>query len=73
MEEELYESSTQVPICKRYMLSVYEAADYYRIGEKKIRAIIEMYPDAEFVLYVGTKILIKRRQFEEFLDNASTI
>ena len=55
------------------MLSIYEAAEYYHIGEKKIRTLIDMYPDSEFVLFVGNKALIKRRQFEEFLNDCSTL
>lgn len=73
MEEEQYELSTEIPVWERYLLSIYETAAYYHIGEKKIRALIEMYPDSEFVLYVGNKALIKRKQFEEFLNNATTI
>ena len=73
MEEEEYELSTEIPVWKRYLLSIYEAAAYYHIGEKKIRALIDMYPHSEFVLFVGNKALIKRKQFEEFLNETTTI
>ena len=73
MEEGVSEFSTTIPVWDRYLLSIYEAAEYYHIGEKKIRTLIDMYPDSEFVLFVGNKALIKRRQFEEFLNDCSTL
>lgn len=71
--EEVSALPMTIPIWKRYLLNIYEAAEYYHIGEKKIRTLIDMYPDSEFVLFVGNKALIKRRQFEEFLNDCTTI
>lgn len=73
MENEEVVISSDIPIWERFLLSIYEAAEYYHIGEKKIRALIDGFPDAEFVLYVGNKALIKRKQFEQFLNDSTTI
>jgi hypothetical protein len=65
--------SSDIPVWERFLLNIYEAAEYYHIGEKKIRVLIDRFPDAEFVLYVGNKALIKKRQFEQFLNDSSTL
>ncbi|MCD8125282.1 MAG: hypothetical protein LUE23_09700 [Lachnospiraceae bacterium] len=43
------------------------------MGQKKVRQIADEHPDAGFILYNGTKLLIKRRKFEQFLDQTSSI
>lgn len=62
-----------VPVWKRYALTVTEAADYYHIGENKLRMIAEEHPEADFVIMNGNRILLKRQKFEEFLDNATVV
>ena len=38
---------TDIPYWKKYMLTLREAAEYFHIGEKKLRQIVEMkMPDA---------------------------
>ena len=58
---------------ERYMLTLREAAEYFHIGEKKMRQIAEDNLDANFLLESGNRIMIKRRLFEEYLDNATVI
>ena len=62
-----------VPVWKRFVLTIPEAADYYHIGEKKLRVIAENNLRSEFVIMNGNRVLIKRKQFEEFLENASCL
>jgi excisionase family DNA binding protein len=62
-----------VPIWLRYCLTVSEAAEYFNIGEKKIRQIIQEHSTADFVLNNGVKILIKREKFAQFIDESSSI
>lgn len=62
-----------VPIWEKYTLTIEEAAAYFRIGEAKIRKIIEEDPDAEFVLQNGNRIQIKRHLFEKYIDNCRYI
>lgn len=55
------------------MLTLREAAEYFHIGEKKLRQIMDENMDADFLLTSGNRIMIKRKRFEEFLDSASVI
>ena len=62
-----------VPLWRKYSLSVQEAAEYYGIGEKRIRQIISENRSADFVLEVGAHTRIKRELFERYLDNSSVV
>ena len=57
----------------KYLLTNVEAAQYFGIGEKKLRKIVTENLDSGFVIQNGVKYLIKRRQFEAFLDKTSSI
>lgn len=56
-----------------YTIGINEAACYYGIGTKKLRQIIADNPSGDFFLEIGRHVLIKRRQFEAYLDNASAL
>ena len=60
-----------IPVWQRYLLDIKEAAMYYHIGENKLRALIEANRHADFFIINGNRALIKRRQFEEFLDRST--
>lgn len=62
-----------IPIRDKYSLSIQEAAEYYGIGEKRLRSIINEHSNESFVLNVGSHFRIKRRLFEEYLDNVTAI
>lgn len=62
-----------VPIWEKYSLSVEEAAEYYGIGEKRLRGIAAEHYNDGFILSVGTHVRFKRRLFEEYLDMASAV
>lgn len=62
-----------IPVWKRYALTITEAAEYYHIGENKLRMIADEHPKADFVIMNGNRILIKRRKFEEYLDHATVV
>ena len=55
-----------VPIEKKLNLTIREAAEYSNIGMNKINEMLRN-PMCSFVLYVGTKKLVKRKEFEQFL------
>ena len=61
-----------VPIHLKMTLTVKEAAEYSNIGINKIDSMLRM-PNCPFVLYVGTKKLVKRREFEQFISQKITI
>jgi hypothetical protein len=55
------------------MLTLREAAEYFHIGEKKMRQIVDDNMDASFLLESGNRVMIKRKLFEEYLDRATVI
>lgn len=65
----------EIPIWEKYALTIQEASEYSGIGEKKIRELInEHIADLDgFVLMNGSKHLIKRVKFNEFLDRTNVI
>lgn len=65
--------TTEVPIWEKYTLSIEEAADYFRIGQRRLRQMVTDNPNANFVLSNGNRIQIKRKLFEQFIDKASAI
>lgn len=65
--------TTEIPYWEKYMLTLREAAEYFHIGEKKMRQIVDDNLDANFLLESGNRIMIKRKLFEEYLDKASVI
>ena len=62
-----------VPIAQKYMLTISEAAIYFRIGENKLAALAKEHPDADWVFYNGNRVQIKRQKFEKVLDNLTSI
>lgn len=65
--------SKEVPIWEKYTLTIEEAAKYFRIGEKKLRKIVEDNPQADYLLQNGNRIQIKRKQFERLIDKIDVI
>ena len=65
--------TVNVPTYRKYTIGIDEAARYYGIGTKKLRQIIADNPSGDFFLEIGRHVLIKRRQFEAYLDNASAL
>jgi hypothetical protein len=61
--------SRQVPIWEKSNLTLEEAAAYSGIGINKLRTL----SDCQFVLWIGSKRLIKRRRLDEYLDKAYSI
>ena len=62
----------EVPIWEKANLTIKEAAAYFGIGMNKLRELTED-EQCKFVLFVGTKRLIKRRLFEQYLEQAYSI
>ena len=65
--------TNEIPYWEKYMLTLREAAEYFHIGEKKMRQIVDDNLDANFLLESGNRVMIKRKLFEEYLDNATVI
>ena len=56
-----------VPIHLKVALTIKEAAEYSNIGINKIDSMLRS-PNCPFVLFVGTKKLVKRKEFEHFIS-----
>ncbi len=56
----------KVPIPQKMTLTIREAAEYSNIGINKIDQMLRA-PNCPFVLYVGTKKLVKRKEFEDYI------
>ncbi len=61
-----------VPIWKKSNLTVGEASAYSGIGRNKIRELSDQ-DNCSFVLWVGTKRMIKRRQFDNYIEKQFSI
>lgn len=57
-----------VPIHLKMTLTIKEAAEYSNIGINKIDSLLRS-PKCPFVLFVGTKKLVKRKEFEQFISD----
>lgn len=69
-EENILEK--KVPIWEKSNLTLEEAAAYSGIGINKLRKLTND-DKCEFVLWVGTKRLIKRKKLEEYLERHFSI
>lgn len=65
-EKTIDEIRATIPISERLTLTSKEAAAYSNIGVNKIDSLLKA-PNCPFALYIGTKKLVKRREFEEFI------
>ena len=72
MQMEKY-SKNITPVWNRYILTIVEAAEYYHIGEKKLRRLVDEHPKADFIIMNGNRVLLKKKQFERFLDDTSYV
>lgn len=57
----------KVPIAEKVLLTIVEAAAYSGVGQNRIRELVAI-PGCEFSLRIGSKWLVKRRKFEEWLE-----
>lgn len=61
-----------LPIDRKMLLSIREAAEYSNIGINKIDELLKQ-PNCLFVLFVGTKKLVKRKAFEAYIEGKVAI
>lgn len=62
----------EVPIWEKSNLTLDEAAAYSGIGINRLRTLTDN-DDCEFVLWIGSKRLIKRRKFDEYIEKSFSI
>ena len=62
----------EIPFWNKSNLTLEEAAKYSNIGINKLRELSNE-RNCPFVLWVGTKRLIKRRIFDDYIEKISVI
>ena len=63
----------KIPFWEKYTLTIREAAEYFHIGENRLRLIVDENPHADFVLMNGNRVMIKKKMFEKYIDSVSEI
>lgn len=62
----------EIPFWEKLNMTIKEAAMYSNIGINKIDELLKQ-PTCNFVLHVGNKKLVKRKEFEKFLAQRNLI
>ena len=62
----------RLSIDRKMLLSIREATEYSNIGINKIDEMLKQ-PNCPFVLFVGSKKLVKRKEFEAYIDGKVAI
>ncbi len=62
----------EVPVWEKANLTLEEAAAYSGIGIHKLRELSDK-EDCEFVLWIGTKRLLKRKKLDEYIERSYSI
>lgn len=62
----------RIPIPQKLALTIREAAEYSNIGQNTLDRMLRA-PNCPFVLYVGTKRLVKRKEFEQYISQQLVI
>lgn len=62
----------EIPFWLKLTLTIKEAAAYSNIGINRIEELLKQ-PKCDFVLYVGNKKLVKRKEFEQYISSSLEI
>ena len=62
----------EIPFWLKVTLTIKEAAAYSNIGINKIEELLKQLK-CDFVLYVGNKKLVKRKEFEQYISRSLEI
>ena len=62
----------EIPFWLKLTLTIKEAEAYSNIGINKIEELLKQ-PQCDFVLYVGNKKLVKRKEFEQYISRSLEI
>lgn len=66
------ERNNLIPVWERATLTVEQAAIYSGIGMNKLRELSDR-EDCDFVLWIGTKRMIKREKLLEYINKSYSI
>lgn len=59
----------EIPFWLKLNMTIKEAAAYSNIGINRIEELLKQ-PKCNFVLYVGNKKLVKRKEFEQYISKS---
>ena len=62
-----------LPVWEKDTLTIEAASVYFRIGEKKLRRLVDEHKNAGRLITNGNRIQIKRKQFEKIIDELEEI
>lgn len=68
MREQVKQTKDTVPIHQKLNLTLKEAAEYSNIGINRLTIMLTE-PNCPFALFVGSKKLIKRKIFEDYINS----
>lgn len=63
----------RLPWWQKYTLTLNEASEYFGIGYKKLSAFVQEHADENFILWNGNRALIKREQFQKYMDEQMNV
>lgn len=63
----------ELSIWEKPLLTVVEAAKYFQIGESNIRRLTREHKDKDFILWKDSRVYIRRKEMELFLDSINEI
>lgn len=74
LSDEWFSSKSEsVPLWHKIALSIDETYVYTGIGRETIRGLTKQPEAKQFTLKIGKRTLIKRKQFEEYIDQMCSI
>lgn len=62
-----------ISLSDKFLLTFTEASQYFNIGENKLRNMASLEQNPDWLLYNGSRQLIKRVRLEEILLKSETI
>lgn len=72
IESNTIQEKLKMPFWLKINMTIQEAAVYSNVGINKINELLKK-PTCNFVLWVGSKKLVKRKEFEEYLAERAEI
>ena len=63
------EKNLKMPFWLKLNMTIKEGAAYSNIGINRIEELLKQ-PKCNFVLYVGNKKLVKRKEFEQYISKS---
>ncbi len=71
-EKKWYGKKREVPIWERTLLTVNQASDLTGIGTTRLRHIAAT-PRTDLVVWIGSRMMFKRKKLEEYLENSESL